>query len=106
MKFNDRFEFDCAFESWALNETYADIQRNAINVVEGQIVQRGGILGELLYHGGGTHIHFGMYDLGEAVCAYHYFSGTAKAIFDPLWDKYGYGDDSWYDTSIATNLFF
>lgn len=106
LEFNERFEFVCAFEPWALNETYANIQRDAINFEVGQTVQRGEVLGELLYQGSGTHIHFGMYDLGESVCAYHYFSETAKAIFDPLWDKYGWGDDSWYDTSVSTNFFF
>jgi len=96
LEFNKRFEFCCAFEPWALNETFANIQRDAINVEEGEIIAKGEVLGELLYQGSGTHIHFGMYDMGESVCAYHYYSNTAKSIFDPLWDQYGYGDDSWY----------
>ncbi|HUT79790.1 MAG TPA: M23 family metallopeptidase [Candidatus Bathyarchaeia archaeon] len=96
LEFNDRFTFDCAFESWALNETFANYQRDAINVVEGQTIQQGEVLGLLLNHGSGTHIHFGMYDLGESVCAYHYYTEEAKNIFDPLWEKYGWGDDSWY----------
>jgi len=96
LEYNKRFTFECAFEPWALNETYANLQRDAINVEVGQTVLRGEVLGMLLYQGSGTHIHFGMHDLGESVCAYHYYTNEAKAIFDPLWDKYGYGDDSWY----------
>ncbi len=97
LEFNKRFTFDCAFEPGSQNETYANLQRDAINVEVGQTIQRGEVLGELLIHRGGTHIHFGMHDQGESVCAYHYFSETAKAIFNPLWIKYGFGDDSWYD---------
>ncbi|MHA1555981.1 MAG: M23 family metallopeptidase [Candidatus Heimdallarchaeota archaeon] len=96
LEFNKRFSFVCAFEPWALNETFANYQRDAINVEIGQTIQRGEILGELLYQGSGTHIHFGMYDQNEDVCAYHYYTETAKSIFDPLWDQYGWGDDSWY----------
>ena len=96
LKFNERFNFVCAFEPWALNETYANLQRDAINVVVGETISRGEVLGTLLYQGSGTHIHFGMYDGNDPVCAYHYYSETAKSIFDPLWDQYGWGDDSWY----------
>jgi murein DD-endopeptidase MepM/ murein hydrolase activator NlpD len=97
LKFNDRFSFTCAFESWALNETYGNIQRNAINVEAGDTISSGEVLGTLLYHGSGTHIHFGMHDMNLPVCPYHYYSETAKSIFDPLWAQFGYGDSSWYD---------
>ncbi|MBN1328318.1 MAG: M23 family metallopeptidase [Candidatus Heimdallarchaeota archaeon] len=96
LEYNKRFYFDCAFEPWALNETYVNYQRDAINVNIGDTIQRGEVLGMLLYQGSGTHIHFGMYDQGEAVCAYQYFTEEAKLTFNTLWDKYGWGDDSWY----------
>lgn len=98
LKFNDRYYFDCPFESWALNESYANLQKDAIAVEKGQTISRGELLGELLYHGSGTHIHFGMYDSNADVCAYQYFSETAKSLFHPLWDLYGWGDDFWYDS--------
>ncbi|MHA1109698.1 MAG: hypothetical protein ACTSRE_01245 [Promethearchaeota archaeon] len=96
LKFNDKYSFVCAFEPWALNETYAYYQEDAISVEVGQIVTRGEVIGELLNYGDGTHIHFGMYNNTADVCAYQYFSETAKAIFDPIWDVYGWGDDFWY----------
>ncbi len=99
LKFNEKYSFVCAFEPWALNETYAYYQEDAIVVEVGQTISRGQVIGELLNFGSGTHIHFGMYDDSENVdvCPYHYFSETAKSIFDPIWDLNGYGDNFWYD---------
>ena len=98
MEFNARFVIEISFESWAQNETYANYQRDAINVTEGQFIQEGDIIGMLLYHGEGTHIDFSMSDIEEFICPYQYFSNEAKTIFDALWDKCGFGDDSWYTT--------
>jgi len=99
LKFNEKYSFVCAFEPWALNETYGYYQHDAIVVEVGQTISRGEVIGELLNYGEGTHIHFGMYDDTENVdvCPYHYFSETAKSIFDPIWDANGWGDDFWYD---------
>ena len=100
MEYNERFVIEISFESWAQNETYANYQRDAINVTEGQMIQEGDIIGMLLYHGEGTHIDFSMRDQDEVICPYQYFSNEAKTIFDALWDKCGYGDDSWYINPI------
>ena len=102
LEYDKKFEFVIAFESWALNETYANIQADAINVEEGRTVFKGEILGKLLYHGSGTHIHWGMYEDGQDICGYQYFSAEAKVLFLELWEKYGWGDDSYYDDQ---NLF-
>ena len=98
MKYNDRFYFLIQFESAAQNETYGIFQRDAIIVEEGDLIERGEILGELLCHGPGAHIDFGLKDQDEDSCTYQYFSETAKTTFDLLWSLYGYGDDSWYIT--------
>ena len=95
-QYNWKYDFDVAFESWALNETYANLQRDVIPLKFGQIIERGEVLGQLLYHGSGTHIHFGMKESGKDVCAYQFYCPAAKATFLDLWDQYGYGDDSYY----------
>ena len=94
------YRLSIAFESWALNETYAEIQRNAVNVKINQMVSQGEVLGELLYHGGGTHIHFMIRYKGEDVCPYNFFSQSAKDTFDNLWSICGFGGIPCNDTSI------
>ncbi|NHJ87350.1 MAG: M23 family metallopeptidase [Asgard group archaeon] len=91
LRYNSKYSFSVPFESWALNETYANLQRDAINVTVGQIVHQGEILGKLLYHGDGCHIHFGMRENGEDVCPYLFFSDDCKVLFDALWIHYGIG---------------
>lgn len=99
--FNARVRFGVNFESWALNETYANIQLDSLNINEGDIIQRGEVIGDLLVHGSGSHIHFGMYDESleeeKSVCPYQYFSEAAKVTFHSIWDVNGYGDDFWYE---------
>ncbi|MHA1125211.1 MAG: hypothetical protein ACTSO7_04380 [Candidatus Heimdallarchaeota archaeon] len=95
-QYNWKYSFEVCFESWALNETYANIQRAAIPLKFGQIIEQGEVLGQLLYHGSGTHIHFGMKESGKDVCAYQFYSTAAKAEFQYLWALYGYGDSSYY----------
>ncbi|NHK31148.1 MAG: M23 family metallopeptidase [Asgard group archaeon] len=85
------YNLEICFESWALNETYANIQRDAINLKFGQIITRGNILGQLLYHGEGTHIHFMIRHNGNDVCPYNYFSTEAKNLFDSLFAICGVG---------------
>ncbi|MBD3189105.1 MAG: peptidoglycan DD-metalloendopeptidase family protein [Candidatus Heimdallarchaeota archaeon] len=85
------YTLSIAFESWALNETYADIQRDTVPLQVNQKVSRGEVLGQLLYHGDGCHIHFMMKHNGEAICPYPLFSSTAKAIFDLLFAVCGVG---------------
>ena len=95
-QYNWKYTFDVAFESWALNETYANLQRDVIPLKFGQIIEQGEVLGQLLYHGSGTHIHFGMKESGNNVCAYEFYSIAAKATFQDLWSRCGFGDSSWY----------
>jgi murein DD-endopeptidase MepM/ murein hydrolase activator NlpD len=98
--YNKRYGFGIGFESWALNESYALLQRDALAIDEGDILEKGDFIGNLLVHGSGSHIHFGMYDESlkenKTLCAYNYFSESAKTIFNTLWDFCGYGDDFWY----------
>ena len=89
MRTNIGYLLEIAFESWALNESFGDLQRNALNIKVGQKVDQGEVLGQLLYHGDGTHIHFMIKVNGEDACPYQFFSASAKGIFDPLWILYG-----------------
>lgn len=88
---NWAYTLEICFESWALNETFGDIQKDAIVVEVNHYVSRGEVLGELLYHGDGTHIHFGVKYKGNDVCPYNYFSNEAKILFDSLFAIYGVG---------------
>jgi murein DD-endopeptidase MepM/ murein hydrolase activator NlpD len=94
---NWQYSFDVAFESWALNESYANLQRNQIIVKINQIIEQGTKIGTLLFHGSGTHIHFGMKKGTRDICAYSFFSNSSKVQFHNLWDRCGFGDDSWYN---------
>ncbi|NHJ87436.1 MAG: M23 family metallopeptidase [Asgard group archaeon] len=94
------YTLDIAFESWAPNETFGDIQRNAIVVHVNQIVLPGEVLGQLLNHGEGCHIHFMIKYKGESVCPYLYFSEDAKNLFDSLWAINSIGGIPCNETSI------
>lgn len=100
MKTTWGYTLSIAFESWALNESYAEIQREAVPLKVNQRIARGEILGQLLYHGDGCHIHFMIRYRGEDMCPYPLFSSTAKAIFDPLFALYGVGGVPCNETSI------
>ncbi|MBN1331115.1 MAG: peptidoglycan DD-metalloendopeptidase family protein [Candidatus Heimdallarchaeota archaeon] len=86
------YELSISFESWALNETFADIQRVAVPLHANQKISRGDVLGQLLYHGTGCHIHFMIRHHGVDICPYNLFSAAAKATFDPLFAAYGVGE--------------
>lgn len=96
MRTNIGYVLEIAFESWALNESFGNLQRNALEVKVSQKVNQGQVLGQLLCHGDGTHIHFMIRANREDVCPYQFFSASAIAIFDPLWNLYG-------TTSIVCN---
>jgi hypothetical protein len=96
-QFSWKYEFEALFESTALNETYAAIQREAIQVKFGQVIEPGETIGTLLFFGVNSVIHFGAKESGNDVCAYQFFSSSAKATFLDLWNCCGYGDSSWYD---------
>jgi len=37
-----------------------------------------------------------MKESGKDVCAYQFYSTAAKATFQDLWSRCGFGDSSWY----------
>ena len=92
LQYNWKYNFEICFEPWALNETYGNIQADAIAVKVGQIINQGEIIGLLLYQGSGTHIHFGMKENGNSICPYQFLNTEAKELFDTLWAIYGDGD--------------
>jgi hypothetical protein len=86
-----KYKFDVAVESWALNETYGNLQREALIIKVGQTVERGESLGFLLWHGSGTHIHFGLKESGDNVCPYQFMIPSAKSTIDYFFALYGSG---------------
>ena len=86
---NDDYELFIAFESFAQNETYGNLQLDAIIVDIGQEVTKGELLGQLFLHHNGAHIHFMLHKNSERVCPYLYFGTEGKVIFDTLWSQIG-----------------
>ncbi|MHA1171323.1 MAG: M23 family metallopeptidase [Candidatus Heimdallarchaeota archaeon] len=86
---NDDYELLIAFESFAQNETFGNLQLDAIIVDIGQEVTQGQLLGQLFLHRNGAHIHFMLHKNHEPVCPYLYFSSAGKVIFDTLWSQFG-----------------
>nr|MDO8098512.1 hypothetical protein [Candidatus Njordarchaeota archaeon] len=78
---NQQWTIEMIFESWALNETYGRMQLAAISVVSGQYVPANQTIGDLLFHGSGCHLHFGVKSYGETICPYDVFSESAKLTF-------------------------
>ena len=91
-----KYKFEALFESLTENETEAKIQREAIPVKFGQIFEPGETIGTLINFGMETVLHFGVKEYVEDVCAYQYFTSSAKTTFLDLWNANGYGDGSWY----------
>jgi len=89
--YNWKYRFDVAVESWALNETYANYQKDAITVRVGQKVSAGDSLGHLLCYGEGAHIHFGLKQSGENVCPYNYMTPYAESLIDEYFALFGSG---------------
>jgi hypothetical protein len=69
------------FESWALNETFANLQRNTIAATQNRFFAANQTVGNLLVHGSGAHVHFGVLSNGNAICPYDVFSPSAKLTF-------------------------
>ncbi len=90
LKINEEWEIEVVFESWALNETYGQYQRDAIIVEVGQILNVNETIGNLLVHGDGAHIHFGLLTYGTGVCPYQHFTSEAKALFDAVFPYVNY----------------
>ncbi|NVM30038.1 MAG: peptidoglycan DD-metalloendopeptidase family protein, partial [Candidatus Helarchaeota archaeon] len=78
---NHQWKIEIAFESWALNETYGQLQADAIRVNPGQYVEVNQTLGNLLYHGTGAHIHFMISFNNADLCPYTFFTPTSQSIF-------------------------
>lgn len=97
---NEDYELLIAFESFAENETFGNIQLDAILVEIGQEVTQGELIGNLLYHRAGAHIHFMLSKNNEPVCPYLYFSAEAKTIFDDLWGQIGTSGNPCNGTSL------
>jgi len=91
LRLNSRWSVIIAFESWALNETYGRYQLDAIIVQVGDHVYANQTIGELLHHGSGAHIHFGIIDNSEWVCPYQYFTADAQSTFQHLYVDMGLG---------------
>ncbi|MHA1338248.1 MAG: hypothetical protein ACTSPW_21335 [Promethearchaeota archaeon] len=90
-RLNDEWQYNIKFESWATTEANATIQRNNINVEVGDKILTNQTIGTLLHHGSGCHVHFDVFNAEDSQfkCPYSYFSNAAKAIFDPLYVKFG-----------------
>jgi len=85
-----KYSFECAFESWALNETYANYQADALVAKIGQVLEKGDLIGTLMKYGDSAHVHFGMKENHQDVCPYLFLTASAKATFDQLFAKVGY----------------
>ncbi len=79
---NSEWGVEMYFESWAANETAGQQQANAVLVKAGDRVDAKQTMGQLLYHGEGCHIHFGVIKSNTAVCPYNYWTQGAKVQFD------------------------
>lgn len=90
LRLNREWRVTIAFESWTAEETEGQLQANEITVSRGQLLKKGDTIGNLVSHGDGTHIHFGIYHNGHDVCPYLYFNATAKTIFEARYALVGF----------------
>ena len=88
LQLNQQWMQEIVFESWATNQSLGQQQADAIVVKQGDKLQQGQVIGNLLSQGTGCHIHFGLLSNNNAVCPYSYFSPQAKAAFDGYFTKY------------------
>ncbi|HUX99893.1 MAG TPA: hypothetical protein VMV49_10085 [Candidatus Deferrimicrobium sp.] len=79
---NSQWRLEIIFESWAENESFGIIQKNAIGVTQNQFIEVNETIGNLLHHGEATHIHFSVYSNNVGVCPYNYFTSSAKITFE------------------------
>ncbi|WXG47029.1 MAG: hypothetical protein WED05_10280 [Candidatus Atabeyarchaeum deiterrae] len=78
---NPQWTIEMAFESWALNETYANLQAGQILVSVGEHVMTNQSIGILQHFGDGSHVHFGVGTWGNYICPYDAFTASARATF-------------------------
>ena len=66
-----------AFEPMTAQESDGQTQLASIPVTEQQAVAQGDIIGYLLFADAGSHVHFGFYENGAAVCPEPFFTQEA-----------------------------
>jgi len=76
IRFNESIQIAYVFEPWTTNSSDVDRQISMLNIVAGDWVAKGDILGEFLSAGSSAHIHFSVYD-NEATCPRPFFSDDA-----------------------------
>lgn len=76
--FNSTYSTEYAFEPMTAVQADGQTQLDNILVSEGQTVSQGDVIGYLFTSGEGSHVHFGFYMNGEAVCPEPYFSQEAR----------------------------
>ncbi|MCP4137701.1 MAG: M23 family metallopeptidase [bacterium] len=94
IRFNSRFWVSYGFEPMTLLQTDGQNQLNNIlsYIQVGDIVSQGDPIGDLTFVGGGTHVHFGLYEINQAVCPEPYFDAAAVGhIIGLLESEYGVG---------------
>nr|MDO8110867.1 hypothetical protein [Candidatus Sigynarchaeota archaeon] len=84
IQLNFQWMLEIAFESWATMQPQGQLQADAITVKAGTKIQQDESIGNLVCHGEGCHIHFGLRSSSTDVCPYPYFSAPAKTSFDAL----------------------
>ncbi len=88
-RLNDDWWYEYKLEPWTDNLTWAMYQENNLTISIGDKVLANQSIGPLLYLDPQCHIDYTLYYQDAPVCQYPYFSVTAKAIFDPVWARYG-----------------
>jgi hypothetical protein len=88
-RLNDDWWYEYKLEPWAYNLTYVTYQEDNLTISIGDKVLANQSIGTLLYLDPQCHIDYTLYYQDTPICQYPYFSAAAKAIFDPVWAKYG-----------------
>lgn len=82
---NKSYQVHMVIEPGTADNEIKSNQINALQVKEGQVIEQGEIIGELLVgEMGYPHLHFMMQKDDECVCAYNYSSSIAKEIFNEI----------------------
>ena len=82
---NKEYSVFLVIEPGTVDDILRSDQMDALLVKEGQIIERGEVIGNLLVGElGYPHLHLMMNEGDKCVCAYLYSSPTAKQIFDEI----------------------
>lgn len=93
LKYSWKYSVEYIFESFAQNETFGNLQREAISVKVGQVLTKGALIGQLLYHSQDSLLHISVIENNEYMCPYLYFDSTSKATFDVIFSQVGSHSD-------------